>query len=199
MVTGKPGPDAAPPAVPSRPRWPDQVRVLLARDPAGQVRLGGDPADIARLLRALRTAGASDGTRSLAARAAGGARLEEPLGAARLLEELLAARAGDAIRALLARDPARQVVLGPDQALGVARLLAALRAAGAAQAARPAQAAQAAQAARAAQALAERAADAGLFHLKEDRADYPFGREPDGSPASPWRWSAPVPVTVRRR
>ena len=45
----------------------------------------------------------------------------------------------------------------------------------------------------------ELAADAGLFHLKEDRADYPFGREPDGSPASPWRWSAPVPVTVRRR
>jgi len=162
----------------------DQVRVLLARDPAGQVRLGGDPADIARLLRALRTAGASDGTRSLAARAAEGARLGEPLGAARLLEELLAARAGDAVRALLARDPGRQVVLGPDQARGVARLLAALRAAGTAQAA---------------QALAERAADAGLYHLKEDRADYPFGREPDGSPASPWRWSAPVPVTVRRR
>jgi hypothetical protein len=164
----------------------DQVRVLLARDPAGQVRLGGDPADIARLLRALRTAGASDGTRSLAARAAESARLEEPLGAARLLEELLAARAGDAVRALLARDPARQVVLGPEQSRGVARLLAALRAAG------TAQAAQAARAARAARALAERAADAGLFHLKEDRADYPFGREPDGSPASPWRWSAPV-------
>jgi len=85
---------------------------------------------------------------------------------------------------VLARDPGRQVVLGPDQARGVARLLAALRAAGTAQAA---------------QALSERAADAGLFHLKEDRADYPFGREPDGSPASPWRWSAPVPVTVRRR
>lgn len=38
----------------------------------------------------------------------------------------------------------------------------------------------------------------GEAYAGKSRAAYPFGRQPDGSPASPWRWSAPVPVTVRR-
>jgi hypothetical protein len=151
----------------------EAVQVLLARDPAGQVRLG-DPADIARLLRALRTAGADGAVRSLAIRAAEGASLDNPLSTALLLAELLAARAADAIRVPRPRDPASQVTFDPDQAPGVARLLDALRAAGSGPAAT---------------ALADRAADIGLFHLKEDRADYPFGREPDGSASPPWRWA----------
>jgi hypothetical protein len=81
---------------------------------------------------------------------------------------------------LLARDPAAQVPLGPNQQRGIARLLKALRAAGVGQAAR---------------ALASRAANAGMFDL-QDRAGYPFGREPDGAPAPPWRW-ADVPIAGR--
>lgn len=167
----------------------EAVRILLARDPAGHVSLG-PPRDIARLLRALRSAGAGAAVASLAARAAAGARLEDPHGTARLLEELHAAgpQAGDAIQAFLARDPAGQVLIAPGQARGVTRLLEALRAAGASQTA---------------QALAERAADAGMFQLRQAPAGYRFGREPDGSPAPPWRWAEPLlpaaPVTKRRR
>ena len=82
------------------------------------------------------------------------------------------------MRALLARDPAGQVSLGPDQQPGVGRLLTALRAAGAGGAAG---------------ALAARAADAGMFDLAVDRARYPFGREPDGTPALPWHWAELLP------
>ena len=158
------------------------VQVLLDRDPAGQAVLD-DPGNVAWLLGELRVAGAGDQVRVLLARdPAGQVRLGgDPADIARLLRALRTAGASDGTRSLAAR-AAEGARLG--EPLGAARLLAALRAAGTAQAA---------------QALAERAADAGLFHLKEDRADYPFGREPDGSPASPWRWSAPVPVTVRRR
>ena len=158
------------------------VQVLLDCDPAGQAVLD-DPGNVAWLLGELRVAGAGDQVRVLLARdPAGQVRLGgDPADIARLLRALRTAGASDGTRSLAAR-AAEGARLG--EPLGAARLLAALRAAGTAQAA---------------QALSERAADAGLFHLKEDRADYPFGREPDGSPASPWRWSAPVPVTVRRR
>jgi uncharacterized protein YidB (DUF937 family) len=151
----------------------DAVQALLARDPAGQARLD-DPHDVARLLAALRAAGAGQALTSLATRAAAGASLEDPRGVAQLLRELQAAGAGAALQALLARDPAGQVSVGPDRQRGVVRLLAALRAAGAGEAAA---------------ALAVRAADAGMFDLAEDRASYRFGREPDGAAAPPWRWT----------
>jgi uncharacterized protein YidB (DUF937 family) len=155
----------------------DAVRTLLARDPASQVRLD-DLHGVARLLRALRAAGAHEAVTSLATRAAEGVSLEDPGGAARLLEELHAAGAGDAVRALLARNPGARVSLGANQQRGVARLLTALRTAGAGQAART---------------LAGRAANAGMFELTRDRANYPFGREPDGAAAPPWRWAEPLP------
>jgi len=157
----------------------DAVQTLLARDPASQARLD-HPHDVASLLRALRADAAGDAVTSLATRAAEGASLEDPDGTARLLEELHAAGADDAVQALLSGDPAAQVSLGPNQQRGIARLLKALRAAGAGQTAR---------------ALADRAANAGMFDL-EDLSSYPFGREPDGAPAPPWRWAEPLPHRV---
>jgi hypothetical protein len=151
------------------------VRTLLDRDPAGKARLDR-PHDVARLLTALRAAGADQARSALATRAAADVSLEDPRGVAALLEELRAAWAGAPLQVLLARDLAGQVSLAPDQHRGVARLLTALRAAGDGQAAR---------------ALADRAADAGMFDLAEDRTIYRFGREPDGAPASPWRWAEP--------
>jgi uncharacterized protein YidB (DUF937 family) len=153
------------------------------RDPAGQARLD-HPYDVARLLRALRAAGAGAAVTSLATRAAEGASLEAPQDIAQLLEELRAAGADEAARTLLARDPAGRVSLGPDQQPGVARLLKALRAAGAGEAVR---------------ALASRAADAGMFDLEEDRASYPLGREPDGAPSPPWRWAELIPDPAAAR
>lgn len=156
----------------------DAVRTLLERDPAGQAGLGRPP-DIARLLRALRAAGAGDAVTVLAARAAEGISLENPQDTAWLLAELQRCGAGDAIRALLARDPAARVSVDPGQQRGVARLLAALRVAGAEEAAR---------------ALAARAANAGMFGLADragDRSADRSGREPDGTPAPPWRWMMP--------
>ena len=154
------------------------VRTLLDRDPAGQARLDR-PQDVAGLLRALRLVGAGDAVTSLATRAAASISLESPRETAWLLEELQAAGAGDAIQVLLARDPAARVSLGFGQQQGVTRLRRALYAAGAAPAAAE---------------LARRAANAGMFDLAEDRDGYPFGREPDGTPAPPWRWMLP-PVT----
>ena len=73
--------------------------------------------------------------------------------------------------------PRRPVSLGANRQRGVVRLLTALRTAGPA----------------AARTLAGRAANAGMFELTEDRANYPFGREPDGAAAPPWRWAEPLP------
>jgi hypothetical protein len=33
-----------------------------------------------------------------------------------------------------------------------------------------------------------------MFDLEEDRAGDRFGREPDGAPALPWRWTIPPPA-----
>jgi hypothetical protein len=150
------------------------VRTLLDRDPGGQAD-PDDPGDIALLLGALRAAGAAAAARSLAARQT---RLDDPQAVAGLLEEFRAGGAGDAAQVLLDRDPGGQVSLVPEQRQGVARLLAALRAAGAGDAA---------------QVLAARAADAGMFDLAGDGTSYPFGREPDGAPSAPWRWTEPRP------
>ena len=153
----------------------DAVRTLLDRDPAREAD-PGDPWDTTLLMGALRAAGAGDAARTLAARAAGQARLDDAHAVAALLEEFRAAGAEDAVRALLDRAPAREVGLQPEGRAGVARLLTALRAAGAGDAA---------------PALAARASDAGMFDLEGEGASYPFGREPDGAPAAPWRWAEP--------
>ncbi|WP_162602970.1 hypothetical protein [Streptomyces sp. CS090A] len=106
----------------------EQVRVLLARDPAEHVALG-NPSAVARLLEALRAAGADKQVTTLAERAAARVALDDPFDVARLLEALGEAGAEEQVRVLLARDPAEHVALGNPSA--VARLLEALRAAGA--------------------------------------------------------------------
>lgn len=159
----------------------------LASRAAGQAGLDDLPS-VARLLTALRAAGADAAARTLAARAAYTASLSDAEGVARLLEELGQSGDGDAVQALLARAPGRRVAIDASQPFrpgyprAFARLLAALRAAGAAEAERD---------------LASRAADAGMFGLflstrPDEAASYRFGREPDGTPSSPWNWSEPA-------
>jgi len=154
----------------------EAVQALLARGPGSDVEYADA---VAWLLEELRAAGAGEAVRiALARDPAGRAVLDDSGDVAWLLEELHAAGAGDALRAFLARNPGARVSLGANQRRGVARLLTALRTAGAGQAART---------------LAGRAANAGMFELTEDRANYPFGREPDGAAAPPWRWAEPLP------
>ena len=89
-----------------------------------------DPYATARLLDALRAAGAADQVEALLARdPAAHATLDDPYATARLLDSLRAVGATDQIKALLARDPAAHATLGNPYA--TARLLDALRAVGA--------------------------------------------------------------------
>jgi hypothetical protein len=88
-----------------------------------------DASGVARLLEAMRAAGAGDAVAVLAATAAENVRLEDPAGVARLLEALRAAGADSAVADLLARDPVGHASLG--NPYGVARLLRTLREAGA--------------------------------------------------------------------
>ena len=167
----------------------DTVRALLDGDPGGQARLD-DLRDVARLLAALRTAGAGEAARALAVRAARDApqaSLSDPGGVAALLGELRAGGDHDAVRVLLDRDPAGQARL--DDPRKAARLLAALRAAGAG-------ALDAADALDAAGILAGRAAGAGMFGVflayhSGGAVSYRYGCEPDLAPAPPWRWAPP--------
>jgi hypothetical protein len=109
---------------------------------------------------------------------------------ARLLGSLREAGAGEQAAALVARNPAAHVSL--DDPRGVAVLLGSLRAAGAHE-----------QAA----ALTGRLPAAGMFGLflgQHDRADqFRFGREPGGTPATPWDWGdldlRPAPQPRRSR
>ncbi|CAM5416926.1 hypothetical protein GCM10010329_79630 [Streptomyces spiroverticillatus] len=90
---------------------------------------------------------------------------------ARLLRE---AGAREPVTALLARDPATQVSL--DDPYNVAGLLGELREAGAQEQLT---------------ALTERLPAGGGFDpfiRAEGRREFRFGREPDGSVASPWAW-----------
>ena len=90
-----------------------------------------DPYTTARLLDALRAAGAPDQVDALLARdPAAHAQLDDPSATARLLDALRAAGAADQVDALLAGEPAAHAQLGNPYA--TARLLYALRAAGAA-------------------------------------------------------------------
>jgi len=104
------------------------------------------------------------------------ASLQGPGSAAALLEEPLAAGADNAAQALLARDRAAHASL--DNPVGVDLMLIGLRMAGAEDAVRV---------------LANRAANAGMFYARlrtypDEAASYRYGREPDGTPAQPWRW-----------
>ena len=91
-----------------------------------------NPVGAARLLDALREAGAADAVITLAGRAASRASLDNPWSVAVLLDALRAAGAADAVTTLLARGPASRASL--DDPGGAARLLDALGEAGAADA-----------------------------------------------------------------
>jgi hypothetical protein len=192
----------------------DAAALALADRAATQASLD-DPWRLATLLEQLRKAGADGAARTLANRAAH-VQLDDPDEAAWLLREMRLARADDAIRTVLGRDPATHVSL--EYPRGVAELLKELRTVGADDAirtvlgrdpathvsltnpegvARLEAELRLARAYSAARALANRAADAGMFevflHAYPDEADrYRFGREPDGTPAQPWRWNEPI-------
>jgi hypothetical protein len=156
----------------------DAATALLARDPASHASLDDGP-QVVWLLETLQEAGAGDAATTLADRAATHASLDNPSVVAWLLRELRADGAGDAATALATR-AATHASLDDPQA--VAALLEALRAAGAGDAAA---------------ALATRAAGAGMFDLflqacPDEAASYRFGREPDGTPSSAWKWQEPA-------
>ena len=90
-----------------------------------------DPVGVARLLNALREAGAAEQAAALASRAAASAPLDHPVGVARLLGALREAGAAEQAAALLRCDPAARVSL--DHPGDVAILLDRLREAGAAE------------------------------------------------------------------
>jgi hypothetical protein len=130
----------------------------------------------ARLLRALLQVGAEDQAADLIARDPGNhAALDNPYGIAALLDMLLEVGAEDQAATLIARDPANHAAL--DHPNAVADLLDALRKAGAEAQVRT---------------LVDRLPAEGMFALFCRQSDhqmrYRFGREADGSPASPWGW-----------
>ena len=135
-----------------------------------------DPDAVARLLDALRAAGAHDQATALLARdPAAHTALDNPDAVAWLLDALREAGANDQATALLARDPAAHAAL--DNPSAAARLLDALRNAHA-----EGQVSN----------LIDRLPAEGLFDLFRKQANYQvlyrFGREPDGTPASSWGW-----------
>jgi hypothetical protein len=203
-----------------------QAAALLARDPAAHVALdhqGG----VAFLLDSLRKAGAHEQVTSLADRAAAHAALDDPGGVALLLDSLREAGMHGQAAALLARDPAAHAAL--DQGISAAILLDSLRKAGAHEqvttlADRAAAhvaledpgnvsqllgGLQRAGAYEQAAKLVGRLPDGGLFRLflkQTGLADqFRFGREADGTPATPWGWEdldlwlVPRPVGTMRR
>ena len=89
----------------------------------------GSRGALARLLDAMRVAGADEQAKTLAARAAGQTAIDDPGSVARLLNALGKPRADDQTAALLARDPAARAAL--DDPGAVASLLDGLREAGA--------------------------------------------------------------------
>ena len=187
-----------------------QVAALLARDPAAHAPLD-NPGGVASLLDSLREAGAHQQVAALLARdPAAHAPLDNPGAVASLLDSLREAGAHEQAAALLARDPAAHAPL--DNPGAVASLLDRLREAGAHEQA----AALAARAAADAPldnpdgvtGLLDRLREAGareqaatltdrlppvgmfwLFLLQTGPADqFCFGREAEGTPATPWGW-----------
>ena len=152
-----------------------QAAALLARDPAAHVSLD-HPYGVADLLGELQEAGAHDQVAALAARAAAHVSLDQPYGVANLLRTLRSAGAHDQVAALAARAAAHAAL---DDPRGVADLLGGLRAV---------------RAHEQAAALAARLPTGGMFELflqQEGCEDqFRFGREPDGTPATPWDWDS---------
>jgi CheY-like chemotaxis protein len=105
----------------------DEVAILLARDPAGQVTVRD--MRVVGLLQSLRDVDADAQFRALAARAAMQGALDNASIVARLLQLLRECSADDQLATLLARDPAAEVRV--DDIPGIARLLIALRDVGA--------------------------------------------------------------------
>ena len=190
----------------------EQAAALLARNPAAHVPLD-NPGAVAMLLGSLRVVSADEQAAALLARnPAAHAPLDNSLGVGELLGSLREAGAHEQAAALLARDPAAHAPL--DNSLGVGELLGSLREAGAHEQAaallarNPAAHApldnslgagelvktlRAAGAHKQAAALIGRLPAAGMFGLflfeRLDPADqFRFGREADGTPATPWGW-----------
>ncbi|MGW1728410.1 helix-turn-helix domain-containing protein [Streptomyces sp. NPDC002306] len=183
----------------------DQTAQLLARNPAAHVSLD-NPAAAADLLNALHTTGAEEQASVLATRIAAFAPLDDPEGVANLLDSLHQTGAHDQTAQLLARNPAAHVSL--DNPAAAADLLNALHTTGAEEqasvlATRYAHSAGAAQLPTVSPVsrpeerrrpwsaqpqpsvpFAPPAAKHGSYPSEQFR----FGREPDGSPASPWSW-----------
>jgi hypothetical protein len=134
-----------------------------------------NPDDVARLLRALRAAGAGDQVTALAGRIAARIALDDPYPVAHLLGALREVGAGEQVAALLARDPAGHAAL--DDLYGVAFLLGELREVGAGEQA---------------DVLTARLPGAGMFEFfyrqEGHQERFRFGREADGSPAGQWGW-----------
>ena len=183
-----------------------QVTALLQRDPAAHVWLD-DPTAVGELLNSLRAAGADQQAAALAGRAAAESPVDDTLGVTGLLAALrepeaftvLAERAiaqvprhdpaavgallislreagaQDQITTLLRQDPAAHAAL--HHADDVIMLMNSLREAGAEDLVTV---------------LIDRLPGAGMFELfrqQDGRQDrFRFGREADGSPASPWGW-----------
>ncbi|MFI0269666.1 hypothetical protein [Streptomyces luteogriseus] len=184
-----------------------QVTALLDRDPFAEADCE-DPEAVAKLLDGLCKTEAHRQMADLAERAAAAVPLDDACAVSVLLDSLREARAHRQIIALLDRNPASQVAL--DNAWHVARLLRSLRHADphhpqnmalAEQVAarvtvqNPSAVAAVLDALREARAstqlmaLTERLPAAEAFDLfTQHREGYRFGREPDGSAASPWGW-----------
>jgi hypothetical protein len=150
----------------------DAVAVLLAQNPAAHVDLT-DSRAVASLLKALRTVGCADAVAALLARdPAAQADLTDMHAVTPLLEALHEVGCMDVVASLAVRIAAHVELTGW-RAIG--RLLYVLREVGAEGAAAS---------------LAGRAANYGIFPVLRDAepARFPFGREPDGTPSSPWGW-----------
>ncbi|MFF3202296.1 hypothetical protein [Streptomyces sp. NPDC002962] len=152
----------------------EQMNTLLARDPATHVPVDS-PYAVTPVLEALWKAGAQEQMNTLLARdPATHVSLDRPLGVIRLLKALLKAGAQEQLSVLAARAAAHVPL---DNPYAVTQLLEALRKAGAQEQT---------------DALATRAAALGLFEefieAEGKLEQFRFGREPNGSAASPWSW-----------
>lgn len=152
-------------------RADEQIRVLLARDPAAHV-APGNLSGAVQLLDALRQAGVRDQSpHDLAKRV----EADDPHSLALVLKMLAEDGSAAEVAALLERCPAARV--GLREAEAVAGLLQLLRALGAEEYRKT---------------LVDRLPGEGhfaLFLAQDDHAArYRFGRNPDGTPADPWHW-----------
>lgn len=151
----------------------------LAKRTAGDADLISHPELAGRVLSILLKIGASGYAAQLIGHnPAGRAELIDPRGVARLLDSLREARADEQVAALLARDPAKHVLLGNGGGSSLVWALSNVAAKAEAES------------------LNALLPDAGefsefcYFQYGDDPGHaYRYGREADGSPASPWGWA----------